>query len=193
MSRTCPAPPTRLSMYVTIVTLFMMFLGISACDSEKHNQQQTSKVDPADRCRMHNQDRQDGIFVLDGWVRAPSGPARVAAGYFLICNQTGDEITLTNVSSNLADFHELHETVTQANGNSAMRPVGPVVIEPQGHALFQPGGRHIMFIDLTAPVREGEMVDITFSFDDDDKGPQQQQYSFHIRKGPKSLNSNHHH
>ena len=41
-----------------------------------------------------------------------------------------------------------------------------VEIKAGGEALLQPGGLHIMMIDLKAPMKEGDVVPITLSFDD---------------------------
>jgi hypothetical protein len=42
-----------------------------------------------------------------------------------------------------------------------MRPVAAVEIPVEGSAVLQPGGLHIMLIQLTGPLRQGERVPLT--------------------------------
>ena len=47
-----------------------------------------------------------------------------------------------------------------------MRPVPGIDIKAKGEAVLKPGGLHVMMIDLKAPMREGDMVPVTLTFDD---------------------------
>ena len=45
-------------------------------------------------------------------------------------------------------------------------PVADIDIKAKGEAVLQPGGLHVMMIDLKAPMKEGDVVPITLTFDD---------------------------
>jgi copper(I)-binding protein len=47
-----------------------------------------------------------------------------------------------------------------------MRKVEAIDIKAKGEAVLKPGGLHVMLIDLKAPMKEGETVPITLTFDD---------------------------
>jgi periplasmic copper chaperone A len=42
-----------------------------------------------------------------------------------------------------------------------MRPVTSVEVPAQGRVRFQPGGLHVMLIDLTQPLKEGQRSPLT--------------------------------
>lgn len=45
-----------------------------------------------------------------------------------------------------------------------MRRVEAIDIPAGGEARLEPGGLHLMFIDLTAPLKQGEAVPVTLLF-----------------------------
>ena len=47
-----------------------------------------------------------------------------------------------------------------------MRPVAAIEIPAKGEAVLKPGSLHVMLIDLKVSLKEGEIVPLTFSFDD---------------------------
>ena len=63
---------------------------------------------------------------------------------------------------------ELHETVQNESGQMVMRPVeGGFVIPAHGAITLEPGGDHLMFMDVTTPLRVGDETTITLTFADD--------------------------
>ena len=60
---------------------------------------------------------------------------------------------------------QLHETVQNESGQMVMREVeGGFVIPAHGSLELTPGGNHLMFMDLTAPLRAGDETTITLTF-----------------------------
>jgi copper(I)-binding protein len=47
-----------------------------------------------------------------------------------------------------------------------MRPVAAIEVKAHGETALQPGGLHIMMIDLKGPLKEGDKVAITLNFED---------------------------
>lgn len=63
---------------------------------------------------------------------------------------------------------ELHETVENESGEMVMRQIeGGFVIPSDGDLSLEPGGNHIMMMDLTAPLVAGQNVTFTLTFSDD--------------------------
>jgi Uncharacterized protein conserved in bacteria len=70
------------------------------------------------------------------------------------------------VSSTLTDRAELHETVSQ-DGSMMMREMADgFVIPAGGQFVLEPGGNHLMLMDLTTPVEAGTDVELTLEFED---------------------------
>ena len=60
---------------------------------------------------------------------------------------------------------ELHTHINDG-GVMKMRPVPAIEIKAKGEAVLKPGSLHVMLIDLKAPMKEGDSVPITLTFDD---------------------------
>lgn len=99
------------------------------------------------------------------WVRATPGGAKVAAGYLTVTNSgsTADRLVGTSIPN--ARRGEVHE-MSNAGGVMTMREVaGGLEIPPGRTVELKPGGLHLMFIDLTAPVSVGEPLRGTLTFE----------------------------
>ena len=130
------------------------------------------------------------IWVADAWVRATAAPMAdapagghgghaapaateepadhsamggVSAAYLRITNPGDQPISLTAATTSAADVVEIHET--QMEGDvMRMRPVEGIVVAPGETVALQPGGLHIMLLDLTAPLAPGEAITLTLIF-----------------------------
>ena len=59
----------------------------------------------------------------------------------------------------------VHRT-TEANGVSSMRAMSQgLVIPPGGQVAFAPGGNHFMVMGLKRPLKPGERLPLTLTFD----------------------------
>jgi periplasmic copper chaperone A len=99
------------------------------------------------------------------WSRATPNGAQVGAGYLTITNTGPEPDRLVGGSLANAGRVEVH-AVTMENGVMRMHPVeGGLEIKPGETVVLKPGGNHMMFMDLTAPLREGETVEGTLIFE----------------------------
>jgi copper(I)-binding protein len=107
-----------------------------------------------------------GPLVIAGpWSRATPGGAQVAGGYLTITNTGSASDRLTGVALSVADSGEVHES-TSSDGVSRMRPVeGGLEIKPGATVELKPGGYHVMFMRLKQPLKEGERVPGTLTFE----------------------------
>lgn len=105
------------------------------------------------------------IYVVDPWVRPTMPGMPTSAAYGLLLNLTAEDETLISAESPAAEAVELHEMTMGEGDVMQMRPVeGGIVIPAGGMALLQPGGLHIMLINLTGMLEVGDMVDFTLTF-----------------------------
>ena len=108
----------------------------------------------------------EDVVVENAWSRASIGMNRPGAAYMTIRN-TGDEpVTLTGLATPLAMMPEIHETKTNAEGVSSMRPAGEIAIAPGESVALEPGGLHAMLMRLQEPMTEGDTFPLTLLFDD---------------------------
>ncbi|WP_300321745.1 copper chaperone PCu(A)C [Accumulibacter sp.] len=105
------------------------------------------------------------LQLLAPYVRlAPPGTANTAA--FMIVSNTGrSDRKLLKADSPVARRVELHSHVND-QGVMRMRQVTEIVIKAGGQSELKPGGYHVMLLDLRQPLKEGESVPLTLSFDD---------------------------
>jgi copper(I)-binding protein len=105
------------------------------------------------------------LVITQAWSRATPGGAQVAGGYLTIENRGTLPDRLISASTDAAKKVEIHEIATN-DGVMTMRPLdGGLIIEPGKTVPFGPGGRHLMFIGLATPLREGEQVPVALAFE----------------------------
>ncbi|SFU42928.1 copper chaperone PCu(A)C [Halomonas korlensis] len=103
------------------------------------------------------------VTVEDTQVRAVP-PVSTTSAAFMVLHNAGDEDTeIVAASSPAAEVLELHEH-QHVDGVMQMRRVSQVGIPAGGSTELAPGGLHLMLINLTQPLMEGERVNITLEF-----------------------------
>ena len=104
------------------------------------------------------------IEVQDPWARATLGQARTGAAYLTLSATGPVADRLVSASSPVAAKTELHNHVMVGNV-AQMRPVDAIEVAPGSPTLLQPGGLHIMLIDLKAPLQAGTSFPVTLTFE----------------------------
>lgn len=105
------------------------------------------------------------IVIEHPWSRATPAGAKVGGGYFVLHNK-GEADRLVSVSApSISDKVQLHEMAT-VDGVMKMRPLPDGVAVPAGgEVAFKPGGYHVMFVDLKQPLKKGDKVKATLTFE----------------------------
>jgi copper(I)-binding protein len=105
------------------------------------------------------------ISVEKPFSRATPGGAKVAAGYLTIINKGTASDRLMAASSPAAGKVEIHQMSMQ-DGIMKMREVSDgLPIEAGKTATLAPGGNHLMLADLKAPLKKGDKVPVTLTFE----------------------------
>lgn len=106
----------------------------------------------------------DLVVFEDGWAKATDGEM---SGVFGTIRNPGDtELHLTGVTGQVGGTTELHETVPGASGPMMQEKEDGFVIPAGGELVLEPGGNHIMLMDLDQPITTGQQITITLQFDD---------------------------
>jgi periplasmic copper chaperone A len=105
------------------------------------------------------------MHIEHPWSRATPKGAPVGAGYLVIENRGSAVDRLLSISSEISGRVEMHEMAV-TDGIMRMRPLpNGVEIAPGLTAKFEPGGLHIMFVDLKRPLEKGERIKATLNFE----------------------------
>ncbi|GAB3734794.1 hypothetical protein GCM10028794_13540 [Silanimonas algicola] len=106
-----------------------------------------------------------GLMAHEPWSRPLAPGATVAAGYMHLMNHTTTPETLVGARADGVGRIELHD-MAEVDGVMQMRPIdGGVPLVVDGMAAFQPGGKHLMFIDVSRSWNEGDVVPVTLVFE----------------------------
>jgi len=109
---------------------------------------------------------QNTVKVTDAWVRA-TVPQQKATGAFMQITAPKN-MRLLEVRSIVAGVAEIHEMSTVDN-MMRMRQVKEVPL-PAGKAVeLQPGGYHVMLLQLKNQVKAGDKIPLTLVVEGDDK------------------------
>jgi len=104
--------------------------------------------------------------LFDAYAYASPDGSPNGAVFGKLVNLSAEADTLVSVSSAVAEAVELHETIMGDGDVMQMRPIeGGIPVEPQNFVSLQPGGIHIMLINLTQPLVAGEMFELVLNFE----------------------------
>lgn len=102
-----------------------------------------------------------GVAVEDPWIR--SNPNGMGAAYLVLTTAEADELVAASVDPSIAGTVEVHEVVMQ-DGMMRMQEVAGIAL-PAGEAVtLEPGGYHLMLLDMPAMLEPGTDVDVTLRF-----------------------------
>ena len=111
----------------------------------------------------HAQEAKVGaIKIEDAYTRATVPGQQVAGGFMKIDNKGGTDL-LVSASSPIAGEVQLHEMSMEGNVMK-MRQVKDIPVPAGGAVELKPGGMHLMFIDIKAPLATGETVPVKLKF-----------------------------
>ncbi len=105
------------------------------------------------------------IVVEEAWVRLPPPVAETAAAYMTIRNHGDQDIEITGVKVKVAERLEFH-AMTMHGGMMHMQKMEKVVVPAHSGISFDPGGNHLMLIELQRVLEAGEHLMITLETSD---------------------------
>jgi copper(I)-binding protein len=102
------------------------------------------------------------ISVTEVWGWSPTDDR--GAVYFMVEN-TGEEADrLVAAASDAAGEVQVHET-TMVDGTAQMGEVEGVDIPAGESVTFEPGGYHVMLMEIPEPLEPGSSIDVTLTFE----------------------------
>jgi periplasmic copper chaperone A len=105
-----------------------------------------------------------GITVVAPWARATPGGAKVGGAYLELKAAAGAGDRLVSASSTAAGTVEIHEHVNEG-GVMKMRRIDGLAVPAGTSVMLKPGGYHLMLMDLKQPLKQGDKLQLTLTFE----------------------------
>jgi len=103
------------------------------------------------------------LLLSDARVRETLPGQNISAGYFRLTNKGSVDCQLLAVTSSGGARIEMHEH-SHHHGHMQMRPVETLPLPAGQELVFEPGGYHLMLMDLPQPLRPAESVLLRLDF-----------------------------
>jgi periplasmic copper chaperone A len=103
----------------------------------------------------------DAVKISDAWARETAPGQSIGAAYMRI--RSTEDVTLIGVASSASKSAELHQ-MSMKGDLMQMREVKTVKVSPEKEAALEPGGTHIMLVDLKRPLKVGDAVSLKLTF-----------------------------
>ena len=104
------------------------------------------------------------LTVSEARSRPTSPGATVAGGYLTITNPGAEADRLIRAASPRAARTELHEMAMDGT-MMTMRPVTSIEVPAKGSVKLEPGGFHLMFLDIPKPFVANETIPVSLTFE----------------------------
>ena len=98
------------------------------------------------------------------WARATPAGAKVGAGYVTLKNAGSAGDSLVAATADVAGRVEIHEMAV-VDGVMKMRPVKALPIPAGKSVELKPGSYHIMLMELKQPLKVGDKITGTLTFE----------------------------
>lgn len=105
------------------------------------------------------------ISVNDAWVRAMPPGSGMTAGYFVLTNDTAEDVSIVSASSGQFALVEIHRTVT-IDGVSRMQQQEAVAAPAGASVRFEPHGLHLMLMRPEPGLQPGDTVSLSLRLAD---------------------------
>lgn len=172
-----PRSPVRRRRAVALVTAVAVSagFGLTACGDDDDDDDGAAT--------------ESDIVITDAWARSSPMVASAGAAYMVITNpgDADDALVAAAVDDEVAATVEIHETrpvegsatmpnETTMGGMSGTTPMSTPMLEmvpveridvpAGGAAVLEPGGFHIMLLDLAEPLEDGDEIELTLTFEE---------------------------
>ncbi|MGH8752648.1 MAG: copper chaperone PCu(A)C [Burkholderiales bacterium] len=121
------------------------------------------------------------VMVTHAWVRATAPGQRVAGAYLEISSAVPNK--LIAASSPLAGSVEIH-SMRLKNGVMEMRQLESLELPAKQTVKLEPGGLHIMLLDLKRPLKLGDKVPLRLTLQRADRSKTVVEVQAEVRSAP---------
>lgn len=152
---------TRFALMLALMAALAIPLAVACGGDDDDDDGQTGEPTPTEMADGDAVTVGD-LTITGGWVRTTTND--VSAAYMMVKN-SGLEDTMVSASSPISPMVQLHEVITEGGSSKMQEKEGGFTVPAQGMVELKPGGYHIMLMELTEPLEEGDEVEITVTFE----------------------------
>ncbi|MFY1594759.1 copper chaperone PCu(A)C [Micromonospora sp. WMMD737] len=151
----------RLLRPAAVLSAAVLAVSVAACGSADDSSGPTATTSPT---ASASTSAAAGVLgIRDPWVKAADKGMTAAFG--TLVNDGDADVTITAATTEVSPM-ELHE-MAMKDGKMVMRAKqGGIVIKAKSSHALEPGGDHLMLMNLTKPVRAGDELTFTLTFGD---------------------------
>lgn len=142
------------SLLALLVITFLMISFLSCAKDRNESDNQTVETIELPS---------DGIEIRGAWARAGRVNG-VSAIYMNVLNGSAETDSLLSLSSPVAGMVEVHESYEREEGLMGMRQATSVVFPGRDAVVLEPGGMHVMLMQLNKELSENDEVELTIQF-----------------------------
>ncbi|MEU7750291.1 copper chaperone PCu(A)C [Micromonospora sp. NPDC049101] len=151
--------PLGLRRSVTVLAAAILAAGAAGCGSSDS----PATAQPGPSASASANPDAGVVGIRDPWVKAADKGMTAAFG--TLVNNGDSDVTVTRATTSVSSM-ELHEMAMQ-DGKMVMRQKqGGIVVKARGTHALEPGGDHLMLMNLTKPVQAGDELSVTLTFAD---------------------------
>ncbi|MEU7586879.1 copper chaperone PCu(A)C [Micromonospora sp. NPDC049230] len=151
--------PLGLRRSATVLAAAILAAGVAGCGSADS----PATTQPGRSASASANPDAGVVGIRDPWVKAADKGMTAAFG--TLVNNGDSDVTVTSATTSVSSM-ELHEMAMQ-DGKMVMRQKqGGIVVKARGTHALEPGGDHLMLMDLTKPVQAGDELTVTLTFAD---------------------------
>lgn len=106
------------------------------------------------------------LTVTDPWLKATEDGDHMTGAFGTITNAGGEDVHIVAATSDVTHRTELHEMVSGTAGTPIMAEAPDGFVVPAGgEFVLEPGGNHLMLMELETVIEPGEFVEFTLELD----------------------------
>ncbi len=140
------------------LALALLLLGAAACGDDDGD---------GDGSNGGSGDPAAAITVEGAWARTSPMMASNGAAYMELTASVDDRLVAARVSADVAATAEVHETVMDPDTQEmAMRETDAIDLPAGETVALEPGGYHVMLLDLAEPLEPGTTIELTLVFEE---------------------------
>ncbi|MEU4281403.1 copper chaperone PCu(A)C [Nocardiopsis dassonvillei] len=151
----------RTSRTAWAASLLCLGLTLTACGGA-----QEQGAAPAEEAADSAATAADAFSVTDPWIKAVTAEEGMTGVFGVLANGSDEEITVVSADYDAAGMVELHEVVSEGTDATMREKEGGFPIPAGGSTTLEPGGDHIMLMELTEDLQPGAEATVTVEFSD---------------------------
>jgi copper(I)-binding protein len=134
------------------LALVLGMLALAACDSQ-----------PQQAAARPNSQAPEGVSITDARLVLPAVKGNPGAVYFTVHNDSSNPETISGAAVKGAKSAMIHRSA-MAYGVASMDMVPQVTVPASGTLAFEPGGLHVMAMELDDSLAKGGTAEVSLTF-----------------------------